>query len=225
LNDTKQNVREALKDNFDTPTAMHGLLDLVTATNSYLQSGSSRSNELLVYVGSYLEKMLSTFGVQSEKSSTQSQPTNASNADKLIDTIVQFRSSVKSIALQSETETKKKLLTACDSVRAQLRDQSIRLDVIVYLFTGMNLTNNNRTELEASLPGKLNQQNPKPKCDLSIDENVVCYEFNYNWKSSHLWIQSLSVTVYRATEVFNNILKVHSIAVLYSHYYLTLVDM
>ena len=62
LEETKGNVRAALCDDFDTPSAVRHLMNLIREANKYIESGVVGS-AILSSVARYITSILRTFGV------------------------------------------------------------------------------------------------------------------------------------------------------------------
>ena len=139
LVDTKANVDAALRDDFDTPTAISALLDLVKATNLYMEGCSANTKGVSLLLKScalYVTRMFNVFGVTSTpspaigfSSTSTGSSTDASTEEKLtpiLDALMDFRSRVRSTGRTGDTSG---VLKECDSFRDDvLPELGIRLE-------------------------------------------------------------------------------------------------
>jgi cysteinyl-tRNA synthetase len=107
-------VRERLSDSFDTPATMLLLKQLISSGNSYVAEkrklNESVNHRPIQMVKSYVEKMLSIFGVlQSDSSKGQSE-----DLVGLAQTVSEFRDKVRHIAQEKK---EKDILGLCDELR------------------------------------------------------------------------------------------------------------
>jgi cysteinyl-tRNA synthetase len=134
---TKQAVDVALMDDFDTPSSIERLQELVKVTNKYLETESSSaasatigsavniSSAVLYSVGMYVTRILRSFGLIPQ-SLELGFPLDSSNGtgmssipkDQLLspylDAICSFREQIRIAAIENDT---KKILSLADSLR------------------------------------------------------------------------------------------------------------
>ncbi|CCD11886.1 unnamed protein product [Trypanosoma congolense IL3000] len=122
-------VDGALRNNFDTPTAMDALMELVSATNRYLLTGERPSGTLLHKIGRYVTRILQVFGVI-DGTDAVGFTTTQHNDDQLttvMDALLRFRDSVRNEA--KATGIAGKLIPLCDAVRDEwLAQAGIRIE-------------------------------------------------------------------------------------------------
>lgn len=103
LEATKANVRTALCDDFDTPTAVGHLKDLIRETNKYTEGGVVGS-AVLSSAAKYVTSMLRTFGVIPDDNEIGF-PLESGNKEDLLkpylDALTSFREAVR-VAARSE---------------------------------------------------------------------------------------------------------------------------
>lgn len=118
LNNTKEKVYNALCDDFDTPTVMEELENLVKAMNKYLIEENPRSC-VLEYVGNYVTEIFKCFGLINANKSIGFNIENSEPVDKIIapyiDIISNFRDKIRK-AIKAKQSTGE-LLDICDEVR------------------------------------------------------------------------------------------------------------
>ena len=137
LVEAKLNTDSALRDDFDTPTVISGLLELVKATNLYME-GCSVNNKgvslLLKSCALYVTRMFNVFGVSNTPPpaigfSSASGSTDASTEEKLtpiLDALMKFRSRVRAAGRSGAMND---VLQECDSFRDNvLPELGIRLE-------------------------------------------------------------------------------------------------
>ncbi|KAJ1933512.1 cysteinyl-tRNA synthetase, partial [Linderina pennispora] len=127
LKETKAQVHAALKDSFDTPTAMRSLQEIVNRTNVYLQRGRSAIDPQIVeMVALYVTKIVRAFGLVAETpgqligwgSSVAGSEGPADRESVLLPVataLSDFRDAVREIALAGGD--KKAILALCDKLR------------------------------------------------------------------------------------------------------------
>ncbi|ELP85339.1 cysteinyl-tRNA synthetase, cytoplasmic, putative [Entamoeba invadens IP1] len=99
-------IHAALCDNFDTPTAMKNLFELIRKCNKYL---SPTANVLLLKSAvHYVEKMLDVFGLENKKVS------GSSDLAPILDTWCSFRTEVRKEAIKAKDDN---ILALCTKVR------------------------------------------------------------------------------------------------------------
>ncbi|XP_026748800.2 cysteine--tRNA ligase, mitochondrial [Galleria mellonella] len=111
---------EALKTDFDTATCVSNLQTLVSSVNKILKSDTGGYYPVPVLLtAEYVTRVLTTFGLILEE------PAESVVSNSLIDTLVEFRHTVRLNAL---TKKDKDLLTACDIVRDKLKSHKIQVN-------------------------------------------------------------------------------------------------
>eukprot|EP01102_Stenamoeba_stenopodia_P014542 TRINITY_DN4838_c0_g1_i1.p1 TRINITY_DN4838_c0_g1~~TRINITY_DN4838_c0_g1_i1.p1 ORF type:complete len:777 (+),score=272.15 TRINITY_DN4838_c0_g1_i1:119-2449(+) len=107
LEQAQLNVHNALADNFDTGSALQALVDLVTATNTYIFGRKDRKAYIVRKVAAYINKILRVFGiVEAEADITFAFDSNTGDAtiDKesiirpYVAAIAKFRTDVRTMA-------------------------------------------------------------------------------------------------------------------------------
>lgn len=151
-------VHEALCDNFDTPTAVTTLQQLVSDVNVYLAKQEHPKGFLLHKVTAYVHRILKVFGLTNSDNifayltsgnATTTLPGgtginegadqhNTENFDNVMDTLAQFRHQVREVSrammkktatLEQAKETAKTLLNTCDELRDKtLPELGVRLE-------------------------------------------------------------------------------------------------
>ena len=124
-------VHEALCDSFDTPRAMSVILDLVTRTNVYMQSGKCPAT--LSLVGRFVAKMVDTFGVQigdAEKLLRPALPSGGaydrwSVLGPVLTQVSEYRDVVRTAALKKADDLRAIVLTASDRLRDSLAETGV----------------------------------------------------------------------------------------------------
>uniref|UniRef100_A0A7S3L6K9 cysteine--tRNA ligase n=1 Tax=Amphora coffeiformis TaxID=265554 RepID=A0A7S3L6K9_9STRA len=125
LTDVQAKVGAALRDDFDTPTAMTKLGDLVKATNVYLETETTQVVGLVVRsVASYITKMFKVFGLIPNDSIGFGLEDGSSGGEgkeeilsPVLDVLMAFRSSVREQARAGDTQA---ILKLCDKFRDEL---------------------------------------------------------------------------------------------------------
>ncbi|EEC50338.1 predicted protein [Phaeodactylum tricornutum CCAP 1055/1] len=125
----KTKVHDALRDDFDTPTAMSVLVDLVRATNIYVE-GDTVVNLVVRNVASYVTDIFRTFGlVGSEDVGFATESGGASREETLgpvLDALMNFRAAVRDKARSQDVGG---VLDLCDAFRdLHLPNLGIRLE-------------------------------------------------------------------------------------------------
>ncbi|KAM3957089.1 cysteine--tRNA ligase-like protein, mitochondrial [Aphomia sociella] len=109
---------EALKADFDTATCINGLQTLVVLANKVLKSDTGYHPIPVLLIAEYITTMLIKFGLTLQE-------TAQSTSNSLIDTLVEFRQTVRVNALSKKD---KELLRACDIVRDKLKSNKIQVN-------------------------------------------------------------------------------------------------
>ncbi|XP_015610175.1 probable cysteine--tRNA ligase, mitochondrial [Cephus cinctus] len=119
LSETKHRVQSAVADDFNTPSAIHELLNLISLGNKMLHlpkdPSKSHSKSSIAVVSNYIIFVLLKFGISYSVKSDA----NDHKLKSVIEELVNFRSSVRIRALEQGVKDKV-LLTACDTVRKNL---------------------------------------------------------------------------------------------------------
>lgn len=133
----KQKVDSALKDDFDTPTAMHTLADLVRAVNKYMENNTNMVSLLIRGTAMYVTKMFRVFGLISESGSeigwslsNNSGSTGAVSSEEvltpMLDALMTFRSNVRDRAREKDISA---VMKECDIFRDDvLPELGVRLE-------------------------------------------------------------------------------------------------
>jgi len=112
-------VHAALCNNFDTPTAMEALFDLVSSANKYINSPARSEHEprvmLLKSIALFVTRILQVFGLLEDSDGIgYGGDSGGGEAEKYLDAFVLFRDQVRAAA-RSKGLTE--LLELCDAVR------------------------------------------------------------------------------------------------------------
>jgi cysteinyl-tRNA synthetase len=138
LESAKSAVTGALCDDFDTPSAMKALRELIKATNKYVQAKDEAKQKCVITVvrsaGAYVTKVLRIFGVCSsgaELGFGSAEEGAAGSVEDalapLLDAFSNFRLEVRSAAKGGEAAAA--IMTACDDVRDNvLPELGVRLE-------------------------------------------------------------------------------------------------
>eukprot|EP01117_Protostelium_nocturnum_P008836 TRINITY_DN3166_c0_g1_i1.p1 TRINITY_DN3166_c0_g1~~TRINITY_DN3166_c0_g1_i1.p1 ORF type:complete len:615 (+),score=267.66 TRINITY_DN3166_c0_g1_i1:63-1907(+) len=113
LVEAKSKVHNALSDNFDTPTAIAVLQDLVNKTNSYKSSVKEPRVYLIRTIAAFITRIFKIFGLIEENVGFSSAAKDDSK-DPVIQAFVEFRNEVRQSAIAKNTEG---VLRACDNIR------------------------------------------------------------------------------------------------------------
>jgi cysteinyl-tRNA synthetase len=122
----QRNVHAALRNNFDTQTALGELIKLVTATNAYIAAGAVNP-VTLTSVARYLTKMFRIFGLTpadgreigygDSGGGTAGGESREEVVRPVLDAFSAFRDAVRSISRTEKTPAGRKLLVLSDQVR------------------------------------------------------------------------------------------------------------
>lgn len=144
LTSARDRVHVALCDNFDTPTALLLLQDLVNATNVYLKQQARPNAYVLRMVGQYVSKMLRIFGVlanahdeaigfdceaMTTAASGGKSPNNLPASEDLasiLEAVATYRDQVRATVLAGNQG--KELLQRSDELRDQLATYGVLLE-------------------------------------------------------------------------------------------------
>lgn len=111
---------EFLKSDFDTASCISNLLSLISDTNKVIKLHENEFYPVpVILIAEYVTSFLTNMGLTLKESSQD----NVSNA--LIDTIVEFRSTVRTNALPRKD---KDLLVACDIVRDKMKSIKVQIN-------------------------------------------------------------------------------------------------
>jgi cysteinyl-tRNA synthetase len=120
-------VDDALKDDFDTPTALAVLVDLVKATNTYMNGSDYQIVGLVVRnVAAYITRMFQTFGlifndtlgfVASGDDDAGANDSREQTLQPVLDALMEFRSAVRDKARSKDIDA---VLGLCDHFRDTL---------------------------------------------------------------------------------------------------------
>ncbi|XP_056641171.1 probable cysteine--tRNA ligase, mitochondrial [Diorhabda sublineata] len=118
INRSKNNIHNALCDNFDTPSVIKVLNELASTTNSMLYSSTSSSGKngvvSVLSVRNFVTNILEMFGLNLNNSIRVS-----NDSSNIIDILSEFRKEVRTIGLANKNEN---LLKLCDNVRSKAKD-------------------------------------------------------------------------------------------------------
>jgi len=128
LSSVQRRVHDAICDDFDTPTAMAALLDLVKATHVYLSSPEQNNvNAMLIStVAQYVTSILKAFGLirDSKVGWDTEDGSGGGNREEILapvlDALMDFRASVRDKARNSSESPEdrvKQVLKECDTFR------------------------------------------------------------------------------------------------------------
>nr|XP_025730390.1 probable cysteine--tRNA ligase, mitochondrial isoform X2 [Callorhinus ursinus] len=135
LRHTKQAVKAALADDFDTPAAMDAVMDLIHHGNRQLKAhakepGGPRSPAVFGSIVSYVEQFFETVGISLAVRQSVSGDDSRATLHSVVEQLVQFRLQVRQFALASGAATREArrqqlldtqpLLEACDALRRDL---------------------------------------------------------------------------------------------------------
>lgn len=133
LEEVKASVRESILDDFDTPKALTILLDLVHASNKYMESNDV-STIVLLAVARYITSMFKVFGLitNSELGFPLTDGSESAGVNKeevitpVLDTLATFRQEIRKAAIAGDVKT---VLRLADQLRDDvLPELGIRLE-------------------------------------------------------------------------------------------------
>lgn len=134
LTEAQAAVGAALRDDFDTPTVMAVLIDLVKATNVYMESEARVLGLVVRSVASFITKMFKVFGVIPndalgfglEGGDGEGSAGKEEILSPVLDALMEFRSSVREQARAGDTSA---ILKLCDKFRDEaLPPLGVRLE-------------------------------------------------------------------------------------------------
>ncbi|XP_008853405.1 probable cysteine--tRNA ligase, mitochondrial isoform X2 [Nannospalax galili] len=142
LTSTKETVKTALADDFDTSKAMNAILDLVHHANRQLKAvtkgaGGPRSPTVFGAIISYVEQFFETVGISLANQQCVSGDSSAATLHSVVDELVHFRQKVRQYALttpeatgearRQQLQERQPLLEACDTLRQDLAAHGINI--------------------------------------------------------------------------------------------------
>lgn len=142
LASTKEAVKAALANDFDTPRAVNTILDLVHHANRQLkavskEAGSPRSPTVLGAIISYVEQFFETVGISLADRQCISGDSSSATLHCVVDEVVRFRLKVRQYALatpgatgevrRQQLQERQPLLEACDALRQDLATHGINV--------------------------------------------------------------------------------------------------
>ncbi|XP_040137650.2 putative cysteine--tRNA ligase, mitochondrial isoform X4 [Ictidomys tridecemlineatus] len=142
LTSTKEAVKAALADDFDTPRAVGTILDLVHHGNRQLRAvtkepGGPRSPAVFGAIVSYIEQFFETVGISLVKQQCISGDSSVATLHSVVDELVRFRLKVRQYALTTPEAAgdarrqllleRRPLLEACDALRQDLATHGISI--------------------------------------------------------------------------------------------------
>ncbi|KAM5147446.1 putative cysteine--tRNA ligase, mitochondrial isoform 2-T3 [Callospermophilus lateralis] len=142
LTSTKEAVKAALADDFDTPRAVGTILDLVHHGNRQLRAvtkepGGPRSPAVFGAIVSYIEQFFETVGISLVKQQCISGDGSVATLHSVVDELVRFRLKVRQYALTTPEAAgdarrqllleRRPLLEACDALRQDLATHGISI--------------------------------------------------------------------------------------------------
>ncbi|XP_048656585.1 probable cysteine--tRNA ligase, mitochondrial isoform X3 [Marmota marmota marmota] len=151
LTSTKEAVKAALADDFDTPRAIGTILDLVHHGNRQLRAvtkepGGPRSPAVFGAIVSYIEQFFETVGISLVKQQCISGDSSVATLHSVVDELVRFRLKVRQYALTTPEAAgdarrqllleRRPLLEACDALRQDLATHGISIKKQHYLHMG-----------------------------------------------------------------------------------------
>ncbi|XP_034828953.1 probable cysteine--tRNA ligase, mitochondrial [Maniola hyperantus] len=120
LQKVEENNLESLRMDFDTASCINYLLHLVAKANKIMKSNTSEYYPVpIILIAEYIVHILTGFGLKLTES-TKDQVTNS-----LIDTVVEFRHTVRLNALERKD---KELLAASDVVRDKMKSMNVQIN-------------------------------------------------------------------------------------------------
>lgn len=133
-------VHAALCDNFDTPTVLILLQELINRTNVYLQEQQQPNAYVIRMISNFVDKILRVFGLFGDglDSSHEGRQDCGRAQDTwqvvgpIVEVASEFRDGVREAVLKAKTSTAafdgKELLVLCDAVRGKLTDLGIQFE-------------------------------------------------------------------------------------------------
>ncbi|XP_034521367.1 probable cysteine--tRNA ligase, mitochondrial isoform X2 [Ailuropoda melanoleuca] len=142
LRHTKDAVKAALADDFDTPAAVDAVMDLVHHGNRQLKAhakepGGPRSPAVFGSIVSYVERFFETVGISLADRQSVSGDSSRATLHSVVEELVRFRLQVRQFALATGAATREArrqqqldrqpLLEACDALRRDLVTHGISI--------------------------------------------------------------------------------------------------
>jgi cysteinyl-tRNA synthetase len=125
--EVEQRVHSALQQNFDTPSVIVALFELVAHTNQYLLGDDRVSGTLLRKVAAYITKILRVFGVIQGSDAIGYVASTDSRLAPALDVFTRFRDEVRTKA--KEVQQMPAFLPLCDAIRDEwLIPAGVRLE-------------------------------------------------------------------------------------------------
>ena len=120
-------VRNALRDDFDTPSAVQTLLALMKQVNLRFQAKERIPGSLVLHVSQFVQSTLDLFGFEPMNMKQQAAGVESKIIDCLVDCRHELRKTVLDKSTEMNSEAKHNLLALTDRVRDQLLDQRIEI--------------------------------------------------------------------------------------------------
>lgn len=120
LQNVEDTIVEALRSDFDTATCISTLVNLMSVANKIIKGDTQHYYPVpVIVIADYITDILTKFGLKLHESSEEV------ISDSLIDTLVEFRHTVRVNALASKN---KELLKACDVVRDSMKSIKVQIN-------------------------------------------------------------------------------------------------
>lgn len=120
-------VDAALRNNLDTSTAINALLGLITSGNIYISGTQERRGLLLYKVASYLQRILTIFGLLPEELGWNAKSQNCDLLAPYLDVLAAFRQEIRTAIWEKRDPST--LIAACDRLRNEtLLPLGVRLE-------------------------------------------------------------------------------------------------
>ena len=141
LAQARENVHEALCDDFNTPKVIVEINELVSHMNRLFQSQATvqatdsntqvqnRHLGCIMSVSNFVQDILDTLGFVSDQKPESSGSSGGVKMDQVIEASIKLRKNVRKIALDKTTpkETKTNILKLCDELRTDFQKANIEL--------------------------------------------------------------------------------------------------
>ncbi|KAJ8961991.1 hypothetical protein NQ314_005773 [Rhamnusium bicolor] len=122
LSDSFHNVHNAVSDDFDTPSVIQILNELVSATNLILHSTPTSDSEngisSIIAVSNFVSNILSTFGINFNDKATS----NSEDFIEIMNILNSFRQEIRLIGIAIKDQN---ILGVCDHLREKLKEFGI----------------------------------------------------------------------------------------------------
>ncbi|CAK1555263.1 unnamed protein product [Leptosia nina] len=120
LQNVQEQNLEALKNDFDTASCINSMLNLISNAHTIMKLDTNNFYPVsVVLIADYVVDMLTKFGCKLKDSTEQA------ISDSVIDTLIEFRHTVRSNALKTKD---KELLAACDVVRDKMKSMKVQIN-------------------------------------------------------------------------------------------------